>query len=308
MEKIINFLDKNKLDYVQNFDISLVSTIKLGGRAKIVLFPKNTKELILILRFFFINKIYFKVCGNVSNILFVEQVSYPIIFTNKMNDEISIKRNIVKVSAGMLITRFSEYLKKNHLSGFEGLVNIPATIGGAIMCNAGAFGYSISDKLVSVEVFSGGKIVELSKNEIHFGHHYSNLSGFYIISATFLFENKNEYDIIKMCNEFTYKRGLMQPNGLSLGSIFKKVNGKSAGFYIERSGLKNARIGGIVISGKHANFFINDKGGSVLDFLRLLVSTQTIVEKQFGVSLVPEIEKVGDTDETYSRFSHSFKR
>jgi UDP-N-acetylmuramate dehydrogenase len=308
VENLKQFFEKNKLEYCQNFDVSLISSIKLGGTIKYALFPRNKKELVLILKFFYLNKIYYKICGNASNVLFVEKISYPVIFTNKMSDEIEIKGRVVDVSAGMMIPKFCEHLKKNQLSGFEGLVGIPATVGGAIMCNAGAFGYSISDRLVKISVFSNGKVFDLKRNEIHFSHHFSNLLGFVVLSATFLFENKNEYDIISLCNEFNYKRGLSQPSGLSLGSVFKKVNGKSAGFYIERAGLKDMRIGGIVVSSKHANFFINDKGGSILDFLRLLVNTQTQVEKQFGISLVPEIEKIGDIDETFSRFTHSFKK
>ena len=144
------------------------------------------------------------------------------------------------------------------------------------------------------------------KNEIKFAYHYSNLSGLIILSATFLFENKNDYDIIKLCNEFTYLRNKSQPNGLSLGSVYRKINGKSAGFFIERCGLKGARIGGVVVSSKHANFFINDKVGTSMDFLRLSALVEKSVEKQFGVTLVPEIEKVGNKNEIIGRLSSSY--
>ena len=175
------------------------------------------------------------------------------------------------------------------------------------MNNAGAFGYCISQYLEKIKVFADGEFFDILKTEIKFLHHYSNLKRFVILEASFLFENENEYDIINLTNKFTYLRGKTQPLGLSLGSVFKKVNGKSAGFYIERAGLKGFRIGGIMVSNKHANFFVNDKGGSVTDFLRLLGYVQVQVEKQFGVWLVPEIEKVGDFNETFSRSSHSFE-
>lgn len=307
MEKVIEQLKKNNIEIVRNFDVSNLSSIRIGGKLRFAIFPKTTKELIKVLSILYASKVYFKVVGNLSNILFVSDISYPVVITNKMIDEVEIEGGKVEVSAGMLVSKFSDTLRKNRLSGFEGLVGIPATIGGAIMNNAGAFGYSVSDRLVKVKVFFAGRVFDIFKNQIKFSYHYSNLAGFVLISATFLFENKNEYDIINLTNEFTYLRGQSQPNGFSLGSVYKKINGRSAGFYIERAGLKGLRTGGAVVSIKHANFFINDKGASATDFLRLSAKVESAVLNQFGLTLLPEIEKVGDKDEIIGRFAYSFK-
>lgn len=306
MEKIKSFLDKSNIEFIENFDVSQLSSIKIGGCLKLAIFPKTKRELIKVLSKLKSSRQYYKVVGNASNLLFVQNLNYPVVITNKMSDEFEIKKNLVTVSAGMLLPKFCDIMRKNNLSGVEGLIGIPATIGGAIANNAGAYGYSISDRLTQVEVFFEGRVFSVKRNEIKFFYHGSNLNGFIILSATFLFENKNEYDIIKLSNEFTYKRNCSQPSGLSLGSVYKKVNEKSAGFYIERSGLKGLRMGGIIISTKHSNFFINDKGGSVVDFLRLSTIVEREVEKQFGLTLIPEIEKVGDKDETFGRLSHSY--
>ncbi|MBO7508380.1 MAG: hypothetical protein J6T39_01905, partial [Clostridia bacterium] len=96
------------------------------------------------------------------------------------------------------------------------------------------------------------------------------------------------------------KRNKSQPAGLSLGSVFKRVNNTSAGFYIERSGLKGKKVGGVFVSNKHANFFINDGFGSVSDFLCLESIVKTKVLEQFCITLYTEIEKVGNKDETFS--------
>lgn len=283
-----------------------MSAIKIGARCKLVIFPREKKQLEKLLIWLGGNKVYFRVFGNASNVLFISDISFPVIFLSKMNDEYEVSGSAVKVSAGMMICKFCEILRKNGLSGAEELVNIPATIGGAIFSNAGAFGNSISDHLVKIQVYRDGEIRDIYKNEIKFGHHYSNLSGFIVLSAEFLFEKKNEYDIINLSNKFTYLRNKTQPSGLTLGSVFRKINSKSAGFYIERTGLKGLRMGGIVVSSKHSNFFVNDKGGSALDFLALMSVVQKAVEKQFGLCLVPEIEKVGDKDENICRLPHTF--
>lgn len=304
---MLNFLEKYHIEFYENFDLSSISSIKLGTMAKTIIYPHNTDELKKVLLFLTKNKLFFRVFGNLSNVLFVQNIDFPLVITTKMKDEILVSENLVTASAGVLLSKFCEVMKNNSLSGVEGLINIPATIGGAIYSNAGAFGYSISNHLVYVNVFYNGKIIKLRKNDIKFGYHFSNLRGLIIIDATFLFENKKEYDIIKLSNEFTYRRNKTQPTGLSLGSVFKKVNDNSAGFYIERCGLKGSRVGGIVVSNKHSNFFINDKSGSVSDFLMLSSLVEKNVSDQFGVTLEFEIEKVGNKDEINSRLSHSFK-
>lgn len=307
MDKLKQMLVQSKIDFVENFDVAEISTIRIGQIIRMAIFPKNVRELSFIVKFLFRQKYEYKVVGNTSNLLFTSTISFPIVFTNKMKDEYRIDGNKVTVSAGMQVSRVIEILKRNRLGGIEELIGIPATIGGAIFNNAGAYGNSISSRLLSLSAFCDGKVVDIPAKDIKFGYHFSNLKGIVLLTASFLFENKNEYDIIKLCNEYTYKRAVMQPNGFSLGSVYQKINGKSAGFYIERAGLKNLQVGGIYVSRKHANFFVNEKQGNCKDFLEL----QNIVEKkvceQFGLSLVSEIEKVGDSYETYCRSSHTLK-
>ena len=306
MDLIRFALTQSRIEYAQNFDVIEISTIKFSQLIDLAIFPKNTKEFVSVLKILNKNKCVFKVVGNTSNLLFTTRINYPIVFTNKMKDEYRVDKNLVTVSAGMQISRLLEICKRNKLSGLEQLVGIPATIGGAIFNNAGAFGTSISSKLLKVSGFVNGKIVEISADKIKFFYHGSNLKGIVLLTASFWFENKNEYDIINLCNEYTYKRTVSQPSGFSLGSVYQKICDKSAGFYIERAGLKTSRIGGVVVSKKHANFFINDKSGSVDDFMKLQSLVEDRVEKQFGLTLISEIEKVGELYETFSRPSHTF--
>lgn len=307
MQKIITFLEKLGIEFHLNFNPSVLSSIKIGMSCKLAIFPKNTKELERLLSFLYGEKCYYKVIGNASNVLFVSEICYPVIFTIKMKDEIVISGNYVAASSGMLLSKLCDTLKRNGLSGLEALVNIPATVGGAVMTNAGAFGCCIGDYVVKLKVFYNGSVFEIEKNEIKFGYHFTNLSGFIILTVTFWFENKNEYDIINLTNKYTYLRNKSQPSGLSLGSVYKRVNSRSAGFYIERAGLKGMKVGGIVVSNKHSNFFINESAGSSFDFLGLCKIVENAVEKQFGVCLIPEIEKIGDKNEINFRLPHPFK-
>ena len=306
MDKFKVVLRNKKIEYFENFDIADVSTIKISSKVKMAIFPKTEKEFEFVLSALWKRKLKFKVVGNISNVLFVNNFSHPVVITSKMKDEYVIDGEKITVSAGMQLSRFMEVLRRNCLGGAEGLFGIPATVGGAIVNNAGAFGYHISTNLLSVKVFQNGRIFDLKSSEIKFGYHSSNLYRLVLLSASFLFEKKNEYDIIKLYNEYTYRRTSSQPSGLSLGSVYQRVNGRSAGFYIERAGLKGLRVGGIVVSKKHSNFFINDKMGTCDDFLKLQNNVEREVEKQFGVSLICEIEKVGDDNEIIGRPPHTF--
>ena len=225
MDKIKLSLTQQKVDFIENFDVVEVSTLRISQIIDFAIFPKTIKELCFSVKLLFRLKIPYKVVGNTSNLLFVGRIRYPIIFTCKMKDEYKIDGNVVTVSAGMQISRLIEILKRNKLGGIEGLIGIPATIGGAVFNNASAYNNSISGNLLKILAIHEGKIVEIFKQQIKFGYHFSNLKGIVLLSVTFLFENKNEYDIISLCNEYTYKRTSMQPNGFSLGSVYQKING-----------------------------------------------------------------------------------
>ena len=308
MDMIKLALKQSKIEFIQNFDVAEISTIKFSQIIDLAIFPKSVKELVSVLKILNKYKQIFKVVGNTSNLLFVQRIIFPIVFTSKMKDEYFIEKNFITVSSGMQISRLLEICKRNRLGGLEQLVGIPATVGGAIFNNAGAYGNCISSRLVKISCFYNGRVIDVFAEDVKFGYHYSNLKGFVLLTASFFFENKNEYDIIKTCNEYTYKRTVMQPSGFNLGSVYQKVNDKSAGFYIERAGLKSFRVGGVVVSKKHANFFLNDKCGTVTDFLELQKIVEQKVEKQFGLMLISEIEKVGETYETSCGFSHTLKK
>ena len=87
-----------------------------------------------------------------------------------------------------------------------------------------------------------------------------------------------------------YKRQLSQPNGKSLGSVFKKSGGISAGYYIDKAGLKGVKVGGAQISYTHANFIVNVDGATSNDFIGLADYARKAVDKTYGVKLEYEVE------------------
>ena len=106
----------------------------------------------------------------------------------------------------------------------------------------------------------------------------------------FKLEKKDIFYIDYWAKKCEKERKQSQPNAISLGSVFKKCNGISAGEYIEKVGLKGYSHGGAQISSKHANFIINKGNAKSRDFLYLSDLILTQVDNKFNVSLEYEIE------------------
>ena len=107
------------------------------------------------------------------------------------------------------------------------------------------------------------------------------------------FENKE-----KMKENQTYyfnKRKISQPiETYNCGSVFKAVNGVSAGKIIDNLGLKGVKLNGAQISKLHANFIVNLGNATSEDIKELINLIKHKVKEQTGIDLEEEIIFVGD--------------
>jgi UDP-N-acetylmuramate dehydrogenase len=186
---------------------------------------------------------------------------------------------------------------KHKLTGLESLVGVPGTLGGALMMNAGAFGYEISNYLVSVEVIANnGNQKTLYPNDIDFNYRYSSFKpSEFILSAKFRLNFSNE-ETIKNKKLFASKgRKSNQPlKYRSAGSVFKNPNNKlAAGLLIDQAGLKGTRCGDAEISEHHANFFINHGNAKAADITNLIRLSRKTIHEKFGIMLELEIKTIG---------------
>ncbi|MCL2751958.1 MAG: UDP-N-acetylenolpyruvoylglucosamine reductase, partial [Firmicutes bacterium] len=170
------------------------------------------------------------------------------------------------------------------------------TVGGAAVMNAGAFGGDTAGVLSEVTVYDPGsdKIYPIKAADCGFGYRRSRFqgSGLIVLGAVFKLQPGDKDGIKARTEELARRRKETQPGGPSAGSVFRRPDGsgKSAGWYIERCGLKGAREGGAEVSALHANFILNT-GGATAENIRVLVEKiQKIVYNEFGILLEPEIE------------------
>ncbi|MBR2988232.1 MAG: UDP-N-acetylmuramate dehydrogenase [Clostridia bacterium] len=195
--------------------------------------------------------------------------------------------------SGQSLTSLVSLAQSRSLGGLEWACGIPASVGGAIISNAGAFGREIADIVEWVEVYENGSITRLGRNEIDFSYRNSAINGF-VTRAKLKLYGKDRKQIELETAKYRDYRIKTQPKGKSAGSVFKRVNGVSAGYYIEKVGLKGRRVGGAKISEKHANFILNDKDAKASDIYELIVLIENTVEKRFGIKLEREIKLYGE--------------
>ncbi len=283
--------------------LSLYATMQVGGPAKYFAEPGSEEELQDLVEFAQQEKIPFFILGKGSNVLFPDE-GYPglVITTIHLDQEkISYDPETARVtaSAGMHLYRFALATRDFGLGGAEFLANIPGTIGGALMMNAGFSRFAgqvneIGDITEEVNVLTlDGKRQTINKKDIIFQYRKTNLSGKIILSGTFqLWKRDKESVQNEIKANFDYRNSKQDLRHPSSGSIFKNPGAPvpSAGLLIERAGLKGFKIGGALVSPRHGNYIVNSGGAKTSDIVQLIQHIQKTVFNATGIALEPEVK------------------
>jgi UDP-N-acetylmuramate dehydrogenase len=181
---------------------------------------------------------------------------------------------------------------KKGLSGLEALTGIPGSIGGAVKMNAGGHAGDIGAVVETVTLMdSAGNVFEKSKPELVFDYRCTNITANFILNAQMKLTPDDPEQIMRTVKEvWIYKKNNQPLNTRNSGCIFKNPRGVSAGALIDRAGLKGLRTGAAVVSEKHANFIIAEKGCKSRDVIKLIETVKQKVKEQFDVELELEIE------------------
>ncbi|HCE34794.1 MAG TPA: UDP-N-acetylenolpyruvoylglucosamine reductase [Clostridiales bacterium] len=274
------------LKHITLTSASALTTAKIGG-AVWTLRPSSAGELA-----FFVSELeragvkYMPVGGG-SNLIVSDRPKTVAVSTSAFNLVEASGRKIY-AGAGARLSEIMRVAEKNGLSGVEFWAGIPATFGGAVKMNAGAFSSETMDKVIYIDVLTGGKVKRLWKGGINYGYRHTDIDGI-ILGGAIALEPSSTDTIRQKTREYLEKRRQTQPAGKSAGSVFKKAGGVGAGKYLDLAGLKGKRFGGAVVSEKHAGFFLNDGGATFEDFRRLADYAADKVWQKFGVKLEKEV-------------------
>ncbi len=281
-----------------DFDISKLTSFKVGGKIRKVYFPESVDEFVKILK----SEPDAVVAGNLSNVLVSSDGYDGVLICTKRMDEIKIDGNLVTASAGVRGTKLSKLAAANGLSGLEFMIAFPGSVGGEVYMNAGAHGQMVSDVLKSAKIYSPENgILNFSNKEMKFAYRSSicREMPYVILEAEFELKPDTSDNIQKRMNENLTFRQEKQPS-LTLpncGSVFKNPEGDSAGRLLEAAGAKQMKAGGARVFEKHANFIINDNNATSSDILILMDKMSSAVENKYGIKLIPEVRYLGNNNE-----------
>lgn len=286
--------EKNLGTYKENVSLKILTTYKTGGNARLLVFPNSVESLKEILKFIKEKNLKYKVFGNGSNILASSREYDGVII--KLTDLKGLKQldSLVEVDAGYNFALLANNLSKEGYSGLEFACGIPATVGGAVYMNAGAYLSDVSNVLEKVDILDENlEFKTLLNKDLDYSYRHSIFmeKDWIILKAYFKLEKKDKDEIISLINDRKQRRISSQPLEYpSAGSVFRNPEGMYAGKLIEDLGLKGYTYGGGQISDKHANFIINKDNASAEDIKYLMDLAKDKVEKNYGIKLHIEQE------------------
>ena len=278
------------------------TTMRVGGPADLFAEVHNLFELRGVVRFARARDIPLTLIGRGSDLVISDGGVAGLVVVDRAQGSRFDETRLV-ADAGLPMARAATLARAAGLSGLEFGLAIPGTVGGAVWANAGAHDSDVRALLEAASVIGpdGTEAVE-SAASLGLGYRESRLKhgppGMpeVVTSATFRLTPADPALIDERLDEIRHWRQAHQPLGLpSAGSYFRNPSeGPSAGALIDGLGLKGRRLGGAVVSEKHANFIVNDRGGTASDVRRLGDLVRQAVLEATGVDLQPEVVFVGD--------------
>lgn len=290
---------------VRNEPLARFTTMRVGGPADLFAVAHNAFELRAMIRFARAREIPWLLIGRGSDLVIADAGVRGLVIQVRAEGS-RIEGDRYRAEAGVPMARAATQTQRAGLTGLEYGLAIPGTVGGAVWANAGAHESDTASVLESATVLlADGTERELPVAELGFGYRHSRFKDApagstgepteIVLGATFRLTPAAPAEIAARLDAIRRWRREHQPLGIpSAGSVFRNPEGDSAGRLIDAAGLKGTRIGGAVVSDKHANFIVNDRAGSAADVRQLAEHVRGRIRELHGIELVFEIEFVGD--------------
>ncbi len=270
------------------------TTFRTGGTANFFVTPRTEEEIVCLMKE--LKDIPHMFMGNGSNLLFLDSGYQGVVVQiGSKFSEIRVEGNNIIAQSGALLSKIANVALEHGLGGMEFASGIPGSLGGAVVMNAGAYGREMKDVVTSSTcVDDSGTILEIDNHEFSYRHSFFSNKNLLVLNTVMSLQPKDRDAIKAEMIELNRRRKEKQPLEYpSAGSTFKRPDGYFAGKLIEDSGLKGYRIGGAMVSEKHAGFVINYDKATATDILNLMEHIKSEVYMSFGIELEPEVKIVG---------------
>lgn len=292
------------MEEILNAPLARYTTLRVGGNADKLYQPASVEELANIVKELKHKGEPWYVIGGGSNLLISsEGVRGSVIRTTGLTGIKILEPGLLEAEAGARLPHLARHAAQQGLSGLEFAVGIPGTVGGGVIMNAGAHGSSMSAILESALVLdtATGEITEMLPEQIKFEYRRCALDPkqHVVLSAKFRMPQDEPEAIEARTRHNEEYRWKTQPLGFpNAGSTFKNpFPDKTAGFLLDKSGVKDMKEGNAAVSSIHANFVINLGNATSHEIVALLKRMQESVAKNFDIDLTPEWKTMGEFTE-----------
>jgi len=293
-----------------------LSTYRVGGRVAVLVRAKDVDALAAVAEVARRHRPRLLVIGRGSNLLMsdvgfsglvvvlegaFEAIELPDHLSRALRAGEAGEERLLRAGGAVPLPVLARRAAAAGLTGVEFFVGIPGSVGGAVRMNAGGHGRE------TVEVLRQAWVVDLLDGtatagaharrveDLDLGYRHSSLRASEVVTAAEFAVTTAETEACEArVAEIVRWRREHQPGGQNAGSVFRNPPGDSAGRLIDAAGLKGLRVGGAVVSDKHANFFQAEAGATARDVIDLVGEVQRRVAESTGVVLVPELHVVGD--------------
>lgn len=295
MNRICEYVKNEGISYIENEPMALHTTFKIGGPARLAVFPKNGNEISEVIKKCKEENVRYMVVGNGSNLLVADEgIDAVVILLGKEFGEVKlIDDTTIFAEAGAPLMKVCRFALENGLSGLEFAYGIPGSCGGGAFMNAGAYGGELGDVMFRCDhIDKDGNKGSLEGDDLKLAYRHSAYyeNGCVITGAYFKMQKADKEEIkAKMADYMSRRRDKQPLEYPSAGSTFKRPEGNFAGALIEQCGLKGTSVGGAEISTKHAGFVINKGGATCKDVLDLCKKVADTVKAEKGIDLEMEV-------------------
>lgn len=275
--------------------MSLHTTFKIGGPARVAVFPKSEEEISKIIKQCNELNTRYTVVGNGSNLLVSDDgIDAVVIVLGKDFGEVKLlDEHTIFAEAGAQLMKVCRIALENGLSGLEFAYGIPGSCGGGAFMNAGAYGGELKDVMSRCDhIDKNGNKGSLEGDELKLSYRHSAYydNGCVVTGVYFKLRKADKEEIKAKMDDFMGRRRDKQPLEYpSAGSTFKRPKDNFAGALIQQCGLMGLSVGGAEVSTKHAGFVINKGGATCKDVLDLCKKVADTVKAEKGVDLEMEV-------------------
>ena len=307
-QKIIDFLNNEQIQYCQNSQIKHHTSIKIGGKVKLLITIPSYHTLVKVLSHLGENKTHFILLGGGSNVIFTDKPCNFVVLLNRSKKILKLDNQSIQVDSGIPNSHLMKWCVENRAGDLEFLAGIPGTVGGAAAVNAGAFGQTMEEFVEKGEIFNADEGIRWMGNSFfNFSYRETKLkfSSHAILRLILKFKQRESEEILEKIRKNQDYRHANHPayHRFTAGCFFKNPihDGKkiAAGAILEEMGFKGYNHNQLLLSSQHANFLINKGKATFKDVTDLEKKIRDTVAEARNIQMNREVIYISATGEKY---------